>query len=65
MAKKIIKALGIGKKKAVPDTAVAPAVQKGPIVKQLGPLAPDPRKRRAMAGLQGQIGTILSDKLGA
>jgi hypothetical protein len=69
MAKSIIKGagklLGIGKKKAAEPAAVAE--QKGPIIKQLGGTteALDPRRRRTLAGLQGQIGTILSDKLGA
>ncbi|MBN2130367.1 MAG: hypothetical protein JW741_12765 [Sedimentisphaerales bacterium] len=67
MAKKIIKGvLGIGKKKASP-AAVEPAEQRGPIVKQLGAAESTlaQRKRRPLAGLQGQLGTILSDKLGA
>lgn len=69
MAKTILKGagklLGIGKKKkAEPVAATEPT---GPIIKQLG--APEsalaPRKRRSLAGYQGQLGgTILSDKLG-
>ncbi len=60
--KPVRKVLGIGgKKKAA--TEAAPAEQKGPIIKQLGPEA-DPRRRRRLGGLPGQIGSILSDKLG-
>ena len=66
MAAKVLKGLGIGGKKKAPEPAVA-AEQKGPVIKQLGSSdALDPRKRRRLGGLQGQIAsTILSDKLGA
>jgi hypothetical protein len=65
MAKGIIKGagklLGIGKKKAAP-AAVAPAEEKGPIIKQLGAATPAPRRKTLRPAYEP---TILSDKLGA